>query len=105
MKSHVRLYGPSLDRGLTALAEMLRELTQRYEYGDMVTHIVSVVDPTIDLVTGQMLGQGREMLGEYDFVIDWVEIPKYEQVRALMRQIDEALLYTGCRYTLTTKES
>ena len=104
MKSYIKLYGPSIDKGIDALDELLKELSKRYQYGDMVSHIVSVVDPAIDLRTGKLIRGGRENLGEYDFVLEWEQEPSFDQVRGLIRQIDEALLYTGCRYTITTKD-
>jgi hypothetical protein len=103
MKSYVKLYGPSIDKGIEALDDLLKDLKKRYQYGDMVSHIISVVDPSLDLITGQLIRQGREQLGEYDFAVEWDQIPRHEQVRGLIRHIDEALLYTGCRYTITTK--
>ena len=103
MRSNIKLYGPSIDKGIEALEELLRELSKRYQYGDMVSHIVSVVDPTLDLRTGKLIRRGRESLGEYDFVVEWEQDPTFEQVRGLIKHIDEALLYTGCKYTITTK--
>lgn len=102
MRSYIKLYGPSIDKGIDALDELLKELGKRYQYGDMVSHIVSVVDPSLDLRTGKLIRGGRESLGEHDFVVEWEQEPTFEQVRGLIRQIDEALLYTGCRYTITT---
>jgi hypothetical protein len=104
LKSYIKLYGPSIDKGIDALDELLKGLSKRYQYGDMVSHIVSVVDPAIDLRTGKLIRGGRENLGEYDFVLEWEQEPSFEQVRGLVRQIDEALLYTGCRYTITTRD-
>ena len=103
MKSYIKLYGPSIDKGMEALNDLLKDLKKRYQYGDMVSHIISVVDPSLDLITGQLIRQGREHLGEHDFIIEWDRIPNFEQVRGLIRQIDEALMYTGCRYTITTR--
>ncbi len=103
MRSYIKLYGPSIDKGIDALDELLKELSKRYQYGDMVTHIISVVDPSLDLRTGKLIRGGRENLGDHDFVVEWEQEPTFEQVRGLIRQIDEALLYTGCRYTITTK--
>ncbi len=103
MKSYIKLYGPSIDKGLDALDDLLKELGKRYQYGDMVSHIISVVDPSIDLLTGKLIRKGRESLGDEDFVVEWEQDPTFEQVKALIKHIDEALLYTGCRYTITTK--
>lgn len=103
MKSYVKLSGPSLDKGIDALNVLVKEFQKRYPYGKMVTHIISIIDPSIDLQTRESIEAGRGILGEYDFVFEWKETPQFEQVRSLIRSIDEALLYTGCKYTITTK--
>ena len=69
----------------------------------MILHAISTVDPSIDMVTGDLVQDGQEELGDYDYVVGWNRKPTVEQVRGLIRQVDEALLYTGCRYTITTK--
>ncbi len=66
-------------------------------------HAISIVDPTIAMVTGNLVRDGREELGDYDYAVEWNQEPTVEHVRGLIRQVDEALLYTGCRYTITTK--
>jgi len=104
MKSYIKLIGPSIDRGVDALNKLIGELSKRYQYGDMITHIVSVIDPRLDLRTGTMISKAGIQIGDYDFIIQWRESPSPDQVRSLIRSIDDALLYTGCRYTITTKE-
>ncbi|UCD45490.1 MAG: hypothetical protein JSV27_03085 [Candidatus Bathyarchaeota archaeon] len=103
MKSHVKLYGPSIFRGLEAMDGLLKDLKKRYQYGEMVSHIISQVDPSLDLMTGSLIRGGRESVGEYDYVIEWEQPPTVEQVRSLIRHIDETLAFTGCMYTITTK--
>jgi hypothetical protein len=103
MKSYIKLYGPSIDRAFDALDEKFKELNKHYPFGEIILHAISHVDPSIDMVTGSLVQRGREELGDYDYVVEWNEEPKMEQVRGLIRQVDEALLYTGCRYTITTK--
>ena len=106
MKSYLKLIGPSIDKGIDALEERLNELNKlekQLPYGDIIYHAISIVVPSHDLVTKELVREGREEMGEYDFVVEWKENPSMEQVRGLIRQVDEALLYTGCRYTITTK--
>lgn len=103
MKSYIKLYGPSIDRGIEALEERFRNLNRQFPYGEMILHAISIVDPSIDMVTGNLVREGQEELGDYDYVVEWNQNPTMEQVRGLIRQVDEALLYTGCRYTITTK--
>ena len=104
MKSYLRLIGPSIDRGIEALNRLVAELEKKYPYGEMITHIMSVIQPGVDLRTGGMISKGQIQLGDFDYVIQWKEIPTAEQVRSLVRNIDDALQNTGCRYMITTKE-
>ncbi len=103
MKSCIKLYGPSIDRAIEALEERFRELNRHIPYGKVILHAISIVDPSLDMVTGNLVRDGQEELGDYDYVVEWNQDPTKEQVRGLIRQVDEALLYTGCRYTITTK--
>lgn len=103
MKSYLKLYGPSIDKGIDALERKFNEIKEHYPYGDVIYHAISIVVPSYDMATGRLVKEGREELGEYDFVVDWNQEPTIEQVRGLIRQVDEALMYTGCRYTITTK--
>ena len=104
MKSYIKLYGPSLDRGYTALSEMMRELETQYPYGEEILLKVSRIDPKIDARTGELVNGGKQLLGLFDFMVEWEEEPSINEVRALMRHIDRALIGTGCKYTITTIE-
>ena len=103
MKSYIKLYGPSLDRGLEALDDMVKNLGKGYPLGDEILQILSIVDPSLDLKTNLLVSDGAELLGDFDYVIEWKQVPSKEQVRSLMRKIDDSILYSGCRYTITTK--
>jgi hypothetical protein len=103
LKSYIKLIGPSIDKGLDAMDGLLKNLNKRFLYGETVSHIVGVVDPTFDLKTGSLVRKGRETLGDDDYVIEWEQPPTSQQVRGLIRLIDESLVFTGCRYTITTK--
>jgi hypothetical protein len=103
MKSYIKLYGPSIDKGVESLDDLLKHLKKRYPYGNMVSHIISVVDPSLDLMTGQLIRKGRERLGEHDYIVEWEQEPTFDQVRGLIKQINDALMYTRRRYTITTK--
>lgn len=102
IKSYVKLYGPSLDKGIDAMDELLSDFKKWFRNGRMVSAIVSVVDPSIDYGAGKLIRDGKETLGRYDYVIEWVNPPSLEQVRVLIRHIDQALEPTGCKYTITT---
>jgi hypothetical protein len=102
LKTCIKLYGPSIDRAIDALDELIKEMRRGYQLGRRVSHIVSVVDPSIDLLTGRPISGAQ--LGDYDYCIEWLTHPNPEHIKILARGIDDALWYTGCEYTLTTKE-
>lgn len=103
MKSYIKLYGPSLDRGFDALNNLVKELKKQYPYGEYISRIISTIDPSVDLLTRENISGGEQILGDIDFVFEWQGTPRWEQIRGLMRSIDDALLYTGCSYTIATK--
>ena len=103
MKSYLKLYGPSIDKAYNALERKFNEIKEPLPYGDVIYHAISKVVPSYDMATGRLVGDGSTELGEYDFAVEWKQEPTIEQVRGLIRQMDDALMYTGCRYTITTK--
>jgi len=102
IKSYIKLYGPSLDKGIDAMDKLLSNFKKRFRNGKMVSTIITFVDPSVDLSTGKLIRDGKETLGKYDYVIEWIDPPSIEQVRDLIRHIDQALDQTGCKYTITT---
>ena len=88
IKSYVKLYGPSLDKGIDAMDELLGNFKKWFRNGRMVSAIVSVVDPSIDYGAGKLIRDGKETLGRYDYVNERIEPPSIEQVRDLIRHID-----------------
>lgn len=101
MKSCLKLYGPRIADGLSALEGMMREIDQ--DISDCCYRTVVMIDPSIDLMTKQMISDGLETLGEYDFVIEWRVAPTSETLKKLIKKIDQVLAPTGCRYTITTE--
>jgi hypothetical protein len=86
-----------------ALEELVKRFSEASESRRAISQIISTIDPSTNLLTREMVTNGREMLGDYDFVIEWKATPSIEQVKSLIRKIDYAILFTGCRYTITTK--
>lgn len=103
MKSYIKLYGPSIYKGLEAMDDLIKNLKKRFQYGEMISHIIGMIDPSLDLITGSLIRGGTENVGEYDYTIEWAQPPSFEQLRSLIRHIDDTLAYTGCMYTITTK--
>jgi len=52
---------------------------------------------------GSIISGSGEGLGEHDFYFRWFKEPDMEQLKKLIRQIDETLKPLGVRYTITTK--
>jgi len=98
MKSCLKLYGPRVADALSALEEMVEEIREDTSMG----RIVVAIDPNMDLMTEQMIGDGAQTLGEYDFVIEWRSPPAAKTLRKLIRKLDLVLAPTGCRYTITS---
>jgi hypothetical protein len=99
MKSCLKLYGPKIADALSALEEMVEEIRE----DTTMSRIVVTTDPSIDLMTEQMINDGAQTLGEYDFVVEWRVAPAPRNLRKLIRKIDQVLTPTGCRYTITSK--
>ena len=99
MRSCLKLYGPKIADALSALEEMVEEIQE----DTTMSRIVVTTDPSIDLMTEQMINDGAQTLGEYDYVIEWRAAPAPRNLRKLIRKIDQGLIPTDCRYTITTK--
>ncbi len=99
MKSCLKLYGPRIADALSALEEMVEEIRADTSMG----RIVTAIDPSMDLMTEQMISDGAQSLGEYDFVIEWRSPPASKSLRKIIKKLDFVLAPTGCRYTITTR--
>ncbi len=100
MKTCLKLFGPRIADALSALEEMVEEIREDAS----MSRIVVAIDPSMDLMTEQMIRDGAQSLGEYDFVIEWRSPPPSRSLRKLIRKLDAILAPTGCRYTVTSCE-
>lgn len=100
MKSCITLYGPRIAEGLAALEAMVKDLKEDVSYNRMLTSM----DPTMDLMTKGMIADGEEVLGEYDFCIEWRGTPSRKNLNDLITKLDWVLAPSGCRYTISTKK-
>ena len=82
---------------------ILEEMVEDIKKDTLLKRIIVSADPTMDLITKLMIEDGQEMLGEYDFVIEWRSPPTAVSRRELINKIDRVIETTGCRYTITTK--
>lgn len=88
-QSKIKIYGPPIERTLTELERIAKEM------------------PTISegLITRGMIPSGEVVVGDFDFVFHWEEKPDENLLRQLIAKIDGALEGMGCRYTITTLEA
>ena len=86
VKSKIKIYGPPIDKAITALQRLAEEL------------------PTISdgHISRGIIPSGETLMGDFDFVFHWIKKPDEKQLRQLIAKIDEALNGIGCRYTITT---
>ena len=86
MESKIKIYGPPIDKAITELKKLAKEL------------------PTISKggLSHSMAPTGETLMGDFDFVFHWKKEPNEKQLRQLIARIDEALNGLGCRYTITT---
>jgi len=99
MKSGIKLYGPKISDGIAALEDMVKGIRDDVSF----KRILTTMDPSLDLMTEQMIADGDETLGDYDFVIEWRGTPPRRNLHELIGKIDQVLKPTGCKYTITTK--
>jgi len=123
MKSYVKLYGPSVSEAIVALRKVAIDFP---EVCIMDTGISAAQDVTASgfgsLDTPEsiqsffggekaiseercdnIISKSGESLGEHDFFFEWFQKPSVAQVEELIIKIDEALVPTKARYTMTTK--
>ena len=86
MESKIKIYGPPIDKAITELKKLAKELPLISEGG----------------MSHSMAPSGETLMGDFDFVFHWKKEPDERQLRALIAKIDEALKDLGCRYTITT---
>ena len=88
MESKIKIYGPPIDKAITELQKLAKDL------------------PTISngAMSHSMDPSGETLMGDFDFVFHWAKKPDEKQLRNLISKIDESLKDLGCRYTITTSE-
>jgi hypothetical protein len=86
MDYKIKIYGHPIDKAITELQKLAKEL------------------PTISNgeISRSMIPSGETLMGDFDFVFHWAKEPKEKQLRQLIARVDEALKDIGCRYTITT---
>lgn len=115
-RSYIKIYGPPILEALRALERIAIDMPEVC----IMDKIIELSGPVFDDVAGvfnyfsslgeitrerceKIISRSGASLGEYDFYFEWLRDPNMEQVKELIRRIDEALTPLGCKYTITTK--
>ena len=86
MESKIKIIGPPVDKAITELQKLAKELPTISDGG----------------LSHSMMPTGETLMGDFDFVFHWIKEPDEKQLRKLIARIDKALNGIGCRYTITT---
>jgi len=86
MESKIKIIGPPIDKAITELQKLAKELPSISDGG----------------LSHSMIPTGETLMGDFDFVFHWKKKPDEKELRALINRIDKALKGLGCRYTITT---
>jgi len=86
MESKIKIIGPPIDKAITELLKLAKELPTISDGG----------------LSHSMIPTGETLMGDFDFVFHWAKEPDEKQLRELIGRIDKALKGLGCRYTITT---
>jgi hypothetical protein len=99
MRSHIKLYGPKLADALERLERFLAHNDKGEYISTIVLHESPIAGPLASAIKAStVLG------GEQDFVFEWFKNPTLKDIKRLIKEIDEAIKPTGCRYTILTEE-
>ncbi|MBM3291323.1 hypothetical protein FJY84_01445 [Candidatus Bathyarchaeota archaeon] len=128
MKSYIKIYGPPVLDAIQALEKLAIDTPEvcimdpliETSLADIgITQVGSTYGPAVQERVmdyfrqykeispercQKILSRGQGGIGEYDFVFEWHSKPNDEQVRNLIKNIDDTLKPIGVRYTITTKE-
>ena len=114
MKSYIKIHGPPIVEALDALEKIAVDMPEVCIMSlDFAVGPHMGAEPLMNYFggpgviseerCGNIISKSRESLGEYDFFFEWFKNPTKENLRMLMKKIDEALSDVGVRYTITTK--
>ena len=118
MKSSIKIYGPPVLDAIMALEKVSVDLPEvcimdklierdftgfkspeyvREHFSDKLNAIISVKR------CGNIISKSGESVGEHDFYFEWFKEPTMDQLKTLIKKVDDALAPLGVRYTITTK--
>lgn len=118
MKSYIKIHGPPVLKAIQELEKIAVDVPEVCIMDNLieVDHIAfsdpeyvkgywnETLNAVIDVKRcGSIISKSGESVGEYDFYFEWFTKPDTEQLRTLIKKIDDALAPTGAGYTITSK--
>ena len=120
-KSYIKIYGPPVLEAIEALENLsidmpevcimnpiiysIPDYNERFQDLDQVRDYFSNVRSLGEIELEQcdkLISKTGDSLGEYDFFFEWFVDPDSDQVKQLIKKIDETIKPLGCSYTITT---
>ena len=128
MRSYIKLYGPPVLDAIQALEKLAIDTPEVCIMDPLIeasladiglTSVGGGIEPSVQTRVMnyfreykeispdrclKILSKGIGGMGDYDFMFEWNTKPNDEQVRGLIKNIDDCLKPLGVRYTITTKQ-
>ncbi len=119
--SYVKIYGPPVLKAVKALEAVAVDLSKatgvkfnhkclpypnrmQSNTRDFEQYLKNMQRMYVDCYEPvKLISDSHQMLGEYDFLFEWVEKPTMAKIEGLLEKIDDALKDLGCHYTLKTE--
>ncbi len=98
MKTYVRLFGPDLKSAIERLEDLViihDELVQHKSY-------LPLLESSQDEDHLKILQQGHLLIGSYDFIFSWKQVPSSEEIDDLVAEIDASFKDLAVHYTIVT---
>jgi len=118
MRSFIKIYGPPVLDAITALEKVAIGFPEVCIMDTIIAHGISdflddsgamnyLSNLPFDIPVERcntIISKSGTSLGEYDFYFEWFVEPDLNQIKTLIKKIDEALSPLGCKYTITTEK-
>ena len=70
-------------------------------FGPRIFHAIYQLNTNIGEIPG-IKEVGGELLGEYDYALEWIGIPSVRDITEILKKIDELLFETNATYQIST---
>jgi len=71
-------------------------------YGPNLSYAIEILDSNISNIPG-IKGASGVLIGKYDYAVEWIQIPSFNDIIGLIEELDKLLEPTGVTYKISTK--